>query len=143
MKTIAIQYCFRFADDTQEVFDLEFEAYNLEIVGNAPEILPQWTNLDFHQCPHCPLNTNTHPHCPLSVNLINIVRRFDNILSYDQVHLDVITEERCVSQETTAQRGIGSMLGLVIATCGCPHTVFFKPMARFHLPLSTEDQRPF
>jgi hypothetical protein len=32
------------------------------------------------------------------------------------------------------------MLGLVIATCGCPHTVYFKPMARFHLPLSTEEE---
>jgi len=140
METIAIRYCFRFEDDTQEIFNLELDAYNLEIVGNAPAILPQWTNLDFHQCPHCPLSTNTHPNCPLCVNLANVVRRFDSVLSYDQVHLDVITEERCVSQQTTAQRGISSMLGLVIATCGCPHTVYFKPMARFHLPLSTEEE---
>ncbi len=140
METIAIRYCFKFEDDTQEIFNLELDANNLEIVGNAPAILPQWTNLDFHQCPHCPLNTNTHPNCPLCVNLANVVRRFDSVLSYDQVQLDVITEERCVSQQTTAQRGISSMLGLVIATCGCPHTVYFKPMARFHLPLSTEEE---
>jgi len=140
METIAIRYCFKFEDDTQEIFNLELDANNLEIVGNAPAILPQWTNLDFHQCPHCPLNTNTHPNCPLCVNLANVVRRFDSVLSYDQVQLDVITEERCVSQQTTAQRGISSMLGLVIATCGCPHTIYFKPMARFHLPLSTEEE---
>jgi hypothetical protein len=29
-------------------------------------------------------------------------------------------------------------MGLIIATSGCPHTAFFRPMARFHLPLATE-----
>jgi len=28
-------------------------------------------------------------------------------------------------------------MGLVIATSGCPHTLFLKPMARFHLPLAS------
>ena len=35
------------------------------------------------------------------------------------------------------------MMGLIIATCGCPHTTFFKPMARFHLPLASEQETIF
>jgi hypothetical protein len=68
------------------------------------------------------------------------VEPFDRLLSYDKIHVDVITEERSISQDTTAEQGIGSLMGLVIATCGCPHTAFFKPMARFHLPLASEDE---
>jgi hypothetical protein len=31
-------------------------------------------------------------------------------------------------------------MGLVIATSGCPYTVYLKPMARFHLPLAGEEE---
>ena len=31
-------------------------------------------------------------------------------------------------------------MGLIMATSGCPHTSFFKPMARFHLPLASADE---
>jgi hypothetical protein len=31
-------------------------------------------------------------------------------------------------------------MGLLIAASHCPHTNFFKPMARFHLPLASEDE---
>jgi hypothetical protein len=78
----------------------------------------------------------THAHCPLAANLVNIVEPFDRLLSYDEVHVDVATEDRVISQDTTAEQGISSMMGLVIATSGCPHAAFFKPMARFHLPLA-------
>jgi hypothetical protein len=35
------------------------------------------------------------------------------------------------------------MMGLVIATSGCPRTAFFKPMARFHLPLASKEETIF
>ena len=140
MENVAIRYCFTLSDGSQEVYDLELDGQNLELVGNIPESLPSWTDLDFHECPHCPLPIDTHPHCPLAVRLVSIVEPFDRLLSYDKIHVDVITEERSISQDTTAEQGIGSLMGLVIATCGCPHTAFFKPMARFHLPLASEDE---
>jgi hypothetical protein len=31
-------------------------------------------------------------------------------------------------------------MGLVMATSGCPHMAFFKPMARFHLPFSSSEE---
>jgi hypothetical protein len=33
--------------------------------------------------------------------------------------------------------------GLIIATSGCPHTEFFKPMAKFHLPFATQEETLF
>lgn len=80
--------------------------------------------------------------CTLSpgVNIVGIVKRLERVLSYDEVHVSVITQERAISQGTTVQRGISSLMGLIIATSGCPHAAFFRPMARFHLPFATVEE---
>jgi hypothetical protein len=140
METVAIQYCFVLPDGSKEVFDLRLDAQTLDLVGNAPHALPAWTVLHFHQCPNCPLTADTHPNCPVAVNLVNIVKRFDGLLSHREIHVDVVTEERSVSQDTTVQEGVSSLMGLVMATSGCPTTAFFKPMARFHLPFGSEKE---
>ena len=140
MEIIKVQYRFIMAKDKQEVFNLQIDGKSLELIGTPPEILPAWTQLDFHQCTNCPLNTGTHPSCPLSISLVDIVARFENVLSYDEVAIEVFTNERHISQKTTAQNGLSAMMGLVIATSGCPHTVYFKPMARFHLPFASEEE---
>lgn len=143
MKNISIEYLFRKADNSREDFRFELEAGSLELISNIPDRLPAWTALDFYQCPNCQLDILTSPRCPLAVNLVNIVNRFEDLISYDKIRVDVITEERQISQHTTAQVAISSMLGLVIATSGCPHAAFFKPMARFHLPLANKEETIF
>jgi hypothetical protein len=138
--TFTIQYCFKFGDDVREVFNLDFDVETLELIVDIPKELPQWARLGFHQCPHCPLSALRHRYCPVAEKLVNIASRFDSLLSYNEIHLDVITDERLISQHTTVQRGLGSLMGLIMATSGCPHIVYFKPMARFHLPLASEEE---
>ncbi len=140
MQTLTIKYIFTLSDNSKQVFNLRLDSQNLYLIENTPEILPPWTKLGFHQCPNCPLTTNTHLYCPMATNLVYIVKRLECLISYDEIHVDVITEERVISQDTTAQRGICSLMGLISATCGCPHTAFFRPMARFHLPFATEEE---
>lgn len=135
-----IRYSFTLKDGSQEVFDLQLDPVSLELIENTPKELPSWAKLDFHQCPHCPLSTQTHPYCPLAANLVSIVTHFEPLLSYDQVYVEVATAERLISQDTSVQTGISALMGLVIATSGCPHTAFFRPMARFHLPLASEEE---
>jgi hypothetical protein len=86
------------------------------------------------------LNPETSPHCPLALNLVEIVNAMEGLLSYENVRLETIVEARQIIQETTVQQAARSLMGLRIATSGCPHTKFFKPMARFHLPLSTTEE---
>ena len=143
MGTKIIEYRFLMPDDSREDFKLELNAFDLELEGNIPEQLPAWTKLDSHQCPNCPLDLVVHSYCPLAANIAGIVRRFEGLTSYDKIRVDVITDERHITQQTTVQKGISSMMGLVIATCGCPHTAFFKPMARFHLPLASKEETIF
>jgi len=124
----------------QVVYDLQIDEDSLRLVGNRPDPMPFWTILNFFQCPHCPLTVDVEPHCPLAVNLVGIVQRLDHLLSYEKVQVVVVTRERVISQKTTAQSGISSLMGLVIAASGCPLTDFLKPMARFHLPFANEKE---
>jgi len=140
MATLDIRYTIRLAGDREEVFDVRLDEETLEILCCIPEPAPPWTALGFEQCPNCPLDESTHPHCPLALGIAGIVQRFDDVISYDEVELDVETRNRHVSARTTSQRALRSLLGLVIAGSGCPHTAFFKPMARFHLPLASESE---
>lgn len=140
MKTIDIQYRFTLPDGQIRIFDLKLDRKNLSIIYDSPRKLPAWTTLEFKQCPHCPLSVKTHPHCPMAVSIRNIVEQCNAIVSHQEVAVEVITNERVVSQKTSAQRAISSLMGLIIATSGCPHTGFFKPMARFHLPFASEEE---
>ena len=137
MPTLHIRYTIRFGSGHVEVFDVALDEETLEIQSPTPETLPAWTALDFHQCPNCPLDVAEHPHCPLAVAIQGIVSRFEDVISHHEVDVHVDTPERRVTLQTTSQVALSSLMGLVNAASGCPHTAFFKPMARFHLPFAS------
>jgi hypothetical protein len=143
MKSIDILYCFKFDDQTQEQVEIELDGESLALCTPPPEDPPEWTKLDFHQCSHCPLKTDEVPHCPLTLQLVNIIPLFERLQSFDEVNVEVVCEQRTISQRTTAQRALSSLMGLIIATSGCPHTKFFRAMARFHLPFGSEEETLF
>jgi hypothetical protein len=140
MKTITIRYYFTLPEGVREAFELQFDAQKIELSSDLPDVMPPWTTLDFHQCPHCPLKPTDHSHCPLAVNLVTIVERFEGLLSYKKIEVDVIMEERFITRDVSVQRGISSLMGLLMATSSCPHMVFLKPMARFHLPFANAEE---
>ncbi len=140
MDSVVIEYRFRLSDDKIEEFRVELDPLTLNLMTAIPENPPLWTELGFHQCPNCSLETANHRYCPLALSILDIVEHFDHVLSYDRIHLDVHAEDRHISQQTSAQQGLSSLMGLLIAASGCPHTEYFKPMARFHLPLASRDE---
>ena len=143
-KLISIEYQFSFVEGTREIFHLYFDEDTLELIPkDLPDALPRWAELSFCQCPNCPLKPPDSPYCPFAANIVDIVRRFDRLMSYDKIHIVVTTKERTISQETSAQQGVSSLLGLVVANSGCPHTVFFRPMAHFHQPLANVEETIF
>ncbi len=140
MNSVVIEYRFRLSDDKTEEFRVELDTKTLNLLAEIPAKPPEWAKLDFHQCPNCPLDADSHRFCPLALSIVDIVEHFDHVLSYDRIHLEVLTDDRHISQQTSAQQGLSSLMGLLIATSGCPHTEYFKPMARFHLPLASRDE---
>lgn len=140
MDPIQIRYRFRLAGREEEVVDLALDPGTLALVPSEAGELPEWTALKFEQCRNCPLSAREHPRCPLAVALVRVVGMFREVVSHDEVRLEVETEERTVRQKTTAQAALSSLMGVVMAASGCPHTAWFRPMARFHLPLSSHEE---
>lgn len=140
MKDIVITYRFTVNGGTTEIFDIRIDHRLLAMKNPVPNDLPAWTDLPFHQCPNCPLDPGRHPHCPFAVRIAQVVERFTEIRSFDEMFVEVTMEERTVSKKTSAQKGISSLMGLICAVSGCPLTEFLKPMARFHLPLATQQE---
>ena len=143
MGVLNIKYCFGLKGNRFEKFDLELDSETLELLNRPPDKLPEWTRLDYHKCPHCPLDSQKKDHCPAAVSIIDLVGSFGNVVSHEEVDLEVVTADRKVYERTSAQRGIGSLLGLLLSTSNCPHTAYFRPMARFHLPLASMEETLF
>lgn len=140
MSTFKIRYIFQFQEKIKETYDLILDAKSLDLVTDYRGELPTWTRLEFHQCPNCPLTSDQSPYCPLAEKLVGLISTSSRILSYDEVQVTVVTPERIIFKQTTAQQGFSSLMGLIMPTSGCPHTSYFKPMARFHLPFSSEEE---
>jgi hypothetical protein len=130
-------YQFHFQDSCLQEFTVRDTA-SCEL--NSAENLPQWTELEFHQCSHCPLQPKKDVQCPLAASLASIADKSSDYASHEPVEAHIVTPERTVMARTTVQRAFSSLMGLLVVTSGCPHTAFLKPMARFHLPFSTEEE---
>ena len=102
-----------------------------------PQRLPEWTQLDCNQCACCPLSTENHSHCPAAVRIHQSIERFTNSASIEQIHLKVETARRFYEQDCDLQSGLNSMLGLEMATSGCPVLGKLRAMATFHKPFSS------
>ena len=133
-----IRYRFDLPDGSQKSLDFYFDAADFRLVNAAPAVPPFWTDLEFNQCANCPLNAAEHPQCPAALQMALAVEPLEALVSFDTVGVTVTQAERTIYAETTAQQAMSSVLGLIMATAGCPWTDRFRPMARFHLPFASE-----
>jgi len=142
MSETFLDYSYQFNVPGKEPIELhlKIDSKTTTIQSEEDDEPPFWAALDFKQCPNCPLNLEQHPICPVAKNLIPLLTVADSLVSYDTVNLIVKTPERTVMADTTMQRAISAILGLIMATSSCPFTEYLKPMARFHLPLASEQE---
>ncbi len=133
-----IRYRFDLPDGSQRVFDFHFDAKDFRMTNPSPAEPPFWTELEFNKCANCPLNSDEHPHCPPALQMADAVERLGALVSFDTVGVTVVQSERTVYAETSAQQALSSVLGLIMATSGCPWTDLLRPMARFHLPFASD-----
>ncbi len=72
--------------------------------------------------------------------MVDVIRFFSDLVSFDEADIRIETNDRTYFKHTTLQVGVSSLIGLCMATSGCPVLSILKPMARFHLPFaSVED----
>jgi hypothetical protein len=143
MSKVALTYRFTFPDSQERAFELEMDRDTAELSPPNVSQPPAWTALGFNQCTGCPLNAAETPHCPAALQLAGVIDGFTDIVSYDKVKVSVESEERQVSATLAAQQALASLMGLIMASSGCPRTAVFRPMARFHLPFSSESETAY
>jgi hypothetical protein len=100
----------------------------------------EWTLLDFNKCSICPLLSSEARNCPIAFNLSGLTGKFSEMVSFDRAQITVNTEERSYHKGDTIQQGARSILGIYMASSGCPHMSILKPMVRFHLPFASLEE---
>lgn len=135
-KDIRIGYSFIFQNGIKKEFLVEMDRETLQIIRKDSKTNPSWTRLDHHKCGICSLDPS-HSHCPVAVNLVDIAEKFKEMPSHEEAVVNVTTEERVYSKYTSVQVGLSSLIGIIMATSGCPALDYLRPMARYHLPFAT------
>lgn len=138
--SLQYRYHFQLANGQERTFEVQLDPDSLNLRTPSRAQHPEWTRLEYHQCPHCPLNTATHPHCPVALNLVDLVAAFEETISYTQGHVSVDVDERRYEKDVPAQKGISALLGIYMVTSQCPVMEKLKPMVRFHLPFATPEE---
>jgi len=135
---LRIDYRFDLPNGSRKQLKLSFSPTDFRLLNEVTADPPFWTELKFNQCGNCPLNSTKSPRCPAALQMVPAVDALKELVSFDTVGVTVIQAERTIHAETTAQQAMSSVLGLIMATAGCPWTDRLRPMARFHLPFASE-----
>lgn len=137
-----VTYTFELENGSRWEYQLMFDSEHRYI--SPPQATQrEWTRLDFNKCPHCPLQSSSSPQCPVARNLDSVVEDSKSTLSYTRAVVTVVTKERSYSKACATQEGLRSLFGLLMASSGCPHLDWLRPLARFHLPFGDADESLF
>lgn len=129
-----VNYNFRFQDGRQ----IEFKVTSQPVEVVSP--LPSWARLEHCQCSNCPLKPADSPHCPAATEILPVVNAFQAEEAYQKVDVTVTDERRTYSKSTSLEEALRSLLGLKMATSGCPVLGELKSMAVHHLPFASTDE---
>ena len=131
---LLFEYRFTFQDGSRKRIPIRLAPDSLQYLPERELEPDSWTQLDFHQCRNCPLHARETPHCPVALSIKDLVSEFKDRVSHERAEVRVETSERRYYEDTTMQRGLSSMLGIVMVSSGCPIMDKLRPMVRFHLP---------
>ena len=133
-----INYLLTFRDGRRVELPIRLDPHG-EIICDDDFVPPAWAMLGHHQCSHCPLEPDEVTHCPVARNMAWVFAGRDTGPSHEPVSLRVQVGHRAhVFDDTTVQRALSSLFGLICALSPCPHTLPLRPMGIFHLPLATD-----
>jgi len=104
---------------------------------------PSWTELKCHKCPNCPLDDKQHSHCPAATAVSETIEFFRETLSTDEGTITIKSSNRDYSKNVTITDGVSAMMGLVMASSGCPILGRLKPLVRQHLPFATQEETAY
>ncbi|MCD6413700.1 MAG: hypothetical protein J7L54_06105 [Elusimicrobia bacterium] len=139
-KTIEIRYEFDFDDGKKVRFEILLDSPSMTVLPGDSVSSPEWARMENFRCSVCELESE---YCPLAENLVELIEKFSEIRSTEEVNVTVQTPERTFKNKLPSQKGISSLLGIYIAGSRCPVMKKLKPMLRYHLPFATIEETIF
>lgn len=136
-----IEYTFTMDDGKVLYYKIQFDRPRENILDKS--LYPPWTQLDFHQCPHCPLKNKEYSHCPVAIDAHEILIGFAEVLSCKEMDIHVRTPERDYFKRTDAQTGLRALIGFIMASSACPAFSKMRGMAYYHLPFASLHETVF
>lgn len=140
---LKMTFGFKLNTGVEKKIDIYLHGDTLALVREKPGTPPDWARLEFKQCSNCPLNTTLAPYCPIAANLSNIVQEFKEVAGSDRAVVTVLVKERAYVKECAMLEGLSPLLGIIMATSGCPIMEPLKPMVRYHLPFASLNETVF
>ena len=141
---ITYVYTIRLENGSQMKFTVDLDPDTLSLIPPAsPEPLPEWTRLQFQQCPNCPLSTETTERCPIAANLVPVVDAFRDRRSFEPVEVSVDAQNRTYTRKAGLQTAISPLLGLHMVTSGCPVMDRLRPLVETHLPFMSRRETQY
>ncbi len=131
-----IEYHFEFEQGEPLHYSIDVDRAPSQPRGDAAA----WTALEFNQCSNCPLSKQQHACCPAAQDLQPIIQDFCDHPSLQKARVRVATPEREYEKLTGLEEGVRALMGVVMASSGCPILRQLKPMARHHLPFASSDE---
>jgi hypothetical protein len=139
----SLTYKFRRANGEEKEFTIKLDATSLRLEVPARADYPEWTKLEFHKCPNCPLDPAKDPRCPAAVSLVDVIEFFKECLSTEVADITIYSEQREFHAKKSLQTTLSSLMGLHMATSGCPVLGQLRPMAYIHIPFCTLKETMF
>ena len=140
---VIIEYRFAFKEGGDKLFIVRLRKPDLRLVLDPNAYFPPWTRLDHCRCPNCPLKSTEHPHCPAATGMADLVDSFKDCLSTELSDITVAVESREYRKRAPVQYGVSALMGLMMATSGCPVMEKLRPMVHVHLPFATIEETMF
>jgi len=141
--TATYTYNFDIESGKQVTFLIRLNDETLECLNEPASSLPDWTRLAYNQCQSCPLSTDDHDYCPVAVNLYEVFEQFREVKSFERAEITITSPDRTYFKKSDVQQGLSSLLGILMATSGCPVMDKLRPMVRTHLPFASTRETLF
>jgi len=140
---LAYQYQFKHGRNEVIEFTINIDSKSLKYINKQEGNFPQWTKLQCHKCPNCPLDEAQHTHCPAATAVSETIEFFRETLSTDEGTITIKSASRDYCKDAPITNGVSSMMGLVMASSGCPILGRLKPLVRQHLPFATQEETAY
>lgn len=137
---LVYRYKFSFENGSSREFVITLDRKTLQCTNDPVENPPEWTRLEHHKCPNCPLQESTHPYCPIAISLVDTVDFFKDLVSHEKTYMSIESGHRTFIGKVPLQEGIKSLISIHMVTSGCPVLDHLRPMMRINLPFPDMDE---